>query len=158
MKRVVLFSFLSIMCSVVAAYANLCMTDYSVLIVLDKDSGNKVKYGAPQINDMNWRVDVNYDTLATINGVQRNVRGIVSCSEFGDNSVMYDVNTSGVIMSGDKTGGNCWCSMLRPATTYSMFVRSFEDVDACVANCAKSCADGLVSSYQFRDKFFEAIW
>ena len=140
------------------ATANLCMTDYSVLIVLDKDSAGKVKYGAPQIDDMKWRVDVNYDTLATYNGVQRYIRGFVSCSEFGEDSATYDVNVSGVVMSGDKNGGNCWCSMLRPATTYSMFIHSYDDVDACVANCARLCADNLIGSYDFRDKFFEAVW
>ena len=134
------------------------MTNYSVLIVLDKDSTGTVKYGVPQIDDMNWRVDVNYDTLATMHGVQRYIRGIVSCSDFGDNSVMYDVNTSGVVTAGDKSGGNCWCSMLRPATTYSMFVHAYDDVDTCCAGCARLCVESIIENYYFRDKFFEAVW
>ena len=144
-------------CSGVAD-AKICMADYSILIVLDKDADGVVKYGVPSIDGMNWRIDVNYDTLATMYGAQRNIRGIVSCSEFAGGGDMYDVNTSGIVVAGDNSGKNCWCSMLRPATTYPMFVRVYDDVDACVSNCARLCTDSLIESYVFRDNFFEAVW
>lgn len=158
MRRLFLCFLLYYNVFIIGANADLCLMDYSVLVVLDKDSSNKVTYGKPQIDDMNWQVDVNYDTLATMYGAQHNISGIASCSDFGDDVLVYDVNTSGVVLPGNKTGNNCWCSMLRPATTYPMFVYRYDNTDLCVVGCAQLCADSLIESYNFRDKFFEAIW
>lgn len=158
MKGFVLSVLLMCVCGITVASANLCMTNYSVLIVLDKDLAGTVKYGAPQIDGMNWRVDVNYDTLATYNGVQRHIRGVASCSEFpGDGNVGY-VDTDTAAVAGDVSGMNCWCVMARPATTYPILAYAYNDVDSCVANCATLCADKIIGSYDFRDKFFEAVW
>lgn len=140
------------------AVAQLCADGNAVLIVLDKDFNNKVKYGTPQIDDMNWRVDVNYDTLATYNGVQQYIRGMASCSEFVGNGNVYYVDVSEAATALDKSGSNCWCLMVRPATTYPMLAQVYNDTDVCVANCARLCADKIISSYDFRDNFFEAVW
>ena len=64
------------------------------------------------------------------------------------NGKEYEVNTSGGVMAGDKSGGNCWCSMLRPATTYSMFVRAYDDVDSCSAGCARLCAESVIERFK----------
>ena len=158
LKKYILFGLFLSCCAVSVAMSELCMTNYSVLIVLDKDLAGTVKYGAPQIDGMNWRVDVNYDTLATYNGVQRYIRGAASCSEFpGDGNVGY-VDTDTAALAGDVSGMNCWCVMARPATTYPMLAYVYNDVDSCVANCAALCADKIISSSDFRDKFFEAVW
>ena len=155
LKKYILFGVLLGCCLVSGVKANLCMTDYSVLIVLDKDFNSMVKYESPQLDDMNWRVDVNYDTLATYNGIQRNIRGTASCSEFSGS--IHDTDVSGAVTSMDKSGTNCWCVMARPATTYPILAYIYSDADSCVVGCARTCADKLRTSYDFRDKFFESV-
>ncbi len=139
------------------AGATMCQTDFSVVITMDKDTDNSVKYGAPQIDGMNWRVDVDYDTMSSMNGTFRFLRGVVSCSDFSVGA-QYTVVTGNQVVPADDTGAHCWCALRRPATSYFMYLRSYDSVDACVSGCARLCADGVVGSYVFRDKLFEAVW
>lgn len=139
------------------AGATMCQTDFSVVVTIDKDANNSVKYGTPQINDMSWRIDVDYDTMLSMNGTFRFLRGVVSCSDFSVGA-QYTVVTGNQVVPSDTYGTNCWCALRRPATSYFMYLRSYDSVDACVSGCARLCADGVVGSYAFRDKLFEAVW
>lgn len=139
------------------AIGAMCQTDFSVVVTMDKDTDNSVKYGAPQIDGMNWRVDVDYDTMSSMNGTFRFLRGVASCSEFSAGA-QYTVVTGNQVVPADDTGAHCWCALRRPATSYFMYLRSYDSVDLCTAGCARMCADGVVGSYAFRDKLFEAVW
>lgn len=152
------FLFFVLWCVVpVGTWAALCQNDFSVLVTLDKDSNNTVKYSPPQIDGMNWRIDVDYDTMVSMNGTFRFLRGITSCSEYPGTS-KYTFVTGNQVTPADDTGTHCWCALRRPATTYFMFLETYDDVGTCVSNCAKKCADGVVSGYSFRNHLFEGVW
>ena len=151
--------FLCFVCALFyGAWGALCQNDFSVMVMLDKDSDNTVKYGAPQIDGMNWRIDVDYDTMSSVNGVFRYLRGVVSCSEYVGNAKRYTALTDNRVMPAEDIGAHCWCALRRPATTYFMFLETYDSVDACLSGCAKQCANGVVSSFTFRNNLFEAIW
>lgn len=155
--RCIFFSLLLSLFILVDAWCALCQSNFSVLVTLDKDSGNTVKYSTPQIDGMNWRIDVDYDTMTSINGTFRFLRGVASCSEYVGNS-QYTFVTGYQVTPADDVGIYCWCALRRPATTYFMFLQAYNSVDACVADCAAQCANGVRSSYLFRNHLFEGVW
>ena len=157
MFRWLIIFVLCVWCPARGALGALCQNDFSVMVTLDKDSDNTVQYGAPQIDGMNWRIDVDYDTMVSMNGTFRFLRGITSCSEYAGAS-KYVVTTGNQVAPAEDTGTHCWCALRRPATTYFMFLETYDDVSACLAGCAKQCADGVRSGYSFRNNLFEAIW
>ena len=157
MRKVLLFFVVACVMPVMVLGA-LCQNDFSVMVTLDKDYDNTVKYSTPQIDGMNWRIDVDYDTMLSMNGVFRYLRGVVSCSEYVGDARRYSVITDNRVAPAEDIGVHCWCALRRPATTYFMFLETYDDVSACLAGCAKQCADGVRSSYSFRNNLFEAIW
>ena len=140
------------------AYGAMCISDFSLLIVLDKDKVGDVVYGTPVIDGMTWRIDVDYDTFATMYGVQRFIRGSSGCIDYAGDGTKYYVDSSAAANAGVTGGRSCWCIMLRPATTYPIYMQTYNSVTDCEANCAQNCADSIKNSYDFRDKFFEAVW
>lgn len=156
MKR--LFVFLLCVVCAGSAYGTMCMSKFSLMIILDKDKVGDVVYGTPVIDGMSWRIDVDYDTFATMYGIQRFVRGSSACIDYGGNGTQYYVDSSAVAAAGATGGNKCWCIMLRPATSYPMYVQAYDSSTDCQNNCAKNCAESIKNSYEFRDKFFEAVW
>ena len=140
------------------AFGAMCMSDVSLLIVLDKDKVGDVVYGAPVIDGMKWRIDVDYDTFVTPHGIQRFIRGSSGCIDYAGDGTKYYVDSSAAANAGVTGGRSCWCIMLRPATTYPIYTQTYNSVTDCKANCAQNCADSIKNSYEFRDKFFEAVW
>lgn len=156
MKKIVIF----LICMIFAggAYGAMCISDFSLLIVLDKDKVGDVVYGTPVIDGIAWRIDVDYDTFATMYGVQRFIRGSSACIDYAGNGTKYYVDSSAVATAGATGGNNCWCIMVRPATTYPIYMQTYNSVTDCEVHCAQNCADSIKNSYDFRDKFFEAVW
>ena len=156
MKKILMF----LICAIFAggAYGTMCMSKFSLMIILDKDKVGDVVYGTPVIDGMSWRIDVDYDTLATMYGIQRFIRGSSACIDYAGNGTEYYVDTSAAAVAGTVGGDNCWCIMLRPATSYPIYMQTYDSGTSCRENCATNCAESIKNSYDFRDKFFEAIW
>ncbi len=160
MKKLLL---VCIMClGVVAAHgATTCLHNRTGVFVLKKSqNGVSSSYSA---DDMTWRVTFGYD-LVPNNSSYRTLTGNATCNEIstttdGANAKKGDANVY-LRASNADVGTMCWCSMYEPVSSWWVFMRAFDDEDACKSGCASACADAVKND---TDKFrsagvYMAIW
>ena len=173
-KFVFLFSLLFV-CNCFANDANtICRNSGAVVLVLHKDVNGTVSEDA----DGKWAVTVDYDILsggdANPDGADT-ITGTSSCNtvsvKSADDGSSYnggaaepgDANTFAK-MSFANTGDKCWCRMTGPITSWWMFVRTYDDNDACKSNCNTYCANGFASNTEMsngrlmRNAFIDSVW
>ena len=100
-----------------------------------------------------WTVTFDYPTSSYNTNT---VKGSSACNEIPGAANTADPTMSSI--SGEATGVNCWCAMVKPLISDWVYSGAYASIDACSAACATACATGVKTSSDTRRAMFNSIW
>lgn len=175
MKRYI--SFLITMIIACGAYGatdnEICRRGTLTMLVLQKDVNGSITTN--DADEMRWAVDYGYDILAGTGEYVTEITGSATCNDISVKSAVNgSSNNAGAAAPGDANtflravftdvGTNCWCKMDGPITSWWVYVRAYDDADACASGCTSYCANGMAQNTEMsngrpmRTAVFDAIW
>ena len=144
------------------------------MIVLQKEINGTVTDA--DTTSMRWAVDFNYDLFSnTHTEYLTEITGSTTCNEIAVKSAIDgSSNNAGAASPGDANtflrsatsdvGANCWCKMDGPVTSWWVYLKTYDDADACANECTSYCANGFANNTEMsngrlmRSAIYNAIW
>ena len=152
----------------------ICMRNTLTMLTIDT-----TKDGVVTENDAisrSWAVDFDYNLFSDNSSRSASeIVGNTACVEISVKSALAGNNSNaGTASPGDAntylrvedydTGTNCWCKMSGPVTSYWVYLKTYDDADACASECTSYCANGFANNTDMsngrlmRSAIYNAIW
>lgn len=156
--------------STAVIFSLLCWPGYSAMTCLHNRTAVFIikKSVAPvsvssSASEMTFSMTMDYETLPG-HASSKTLQGAATCNEIMTDASDAPAKTCSTNVylraSTADIGTQCWCSLTGPVTTWWVYIKAFDNEDACTSGCATACANAAKAD---TDKFrtnglYQAIW